>query len=105
MKRDFSIAKHNIKPAARNIASDVVTTALSRSYNDNNNNGQNGNGLMVMSHGSFKPPGARICRVSGRVKKAKRTSKKHMVAKFSQRSRAKRVKKIVHVKRPLNTIF
>ncbi len=58
-----------------------------------------------MSRGSFKPPGARIHRESGRVKKAKRTSKRRTVAKRSQRSRAKRVKKIVHVKRPLNTIF
>ncbi len=59
---------------ARNIASDVVTTTLSRSYN---NNGQNGNRLMVMSRGSFKPPVARIHRGSGCVKKAKHTSKKH----------------------------
>ncbi len=60
---------------------------------------------MVMLRGSFKPPGARICRRSGRVKKAKRTKKKRTVAKRSQRSRAKRVKKIVCVKRPLNTVF
>ncbi len=72
--RDFSIAKPHLKAAARNIASDIVTTALSRSYNDNNNNnnGQNGNGLMVMSRGSFKPPGVRMHKGSGRVKKAKR---------------------------------
>ncbi len=58
LKRGFSIAKPHLKAAARNIASDVVTTALSRPYNDNNNNnGQNGNGLMVMSRGSFKPTG------------------------------------------------
>ncbi len=69
LKRGFSIAKPHLKTAARNIASNVVTSALSRSYNDTNNNGQNGNGLMVMSHNSFKPPGAQIRRGSGRVKK------------------------------------
>ncbi len=43
LKRGFSIAKPHLKDAARYIASDVVTTALSRSYNyNNNNNGQNG---------------------------------------------------------------
>ncbi len=111
LKRGFSIVKPHLKTAARNIASDVVTNALSRSYNDanNNNNGQNGNGLMVMSRGSFKPPGARIRRGSGRVKKVKRTSKRLTVAKRSQRSRTrrvkKRVKKILRVKRHLNTIF
>ncbi len=111
LKRGFSIVKPHLKTAARNIASDVVTNALSRSYNDanNNNNGQNGNGLMVMSCGSFKPPGARIRRGSGRVKKVKRTSKRLTVAKRSQRSRTrrvkKRVKKILRVKRHLNTIF
>ncbi len=52
-----------------------------------------------------EPPGARIRRGSGKVKKAKRTSKRRTVAKRSQRSRAKRVKKIVRAKRPLNTIF
>ncbi len=105
LKRGFSIVKPHLKTAARNIASDVVTSALSRSYNDTNNDGQNGNGLMVMSRGSFKPPGARICRGSGRVKKTKRTSKRRTVAKRSQRSRTKRLKKILRVKRPLNTIF
>ncbi len=105
LKRGFSIAKPHLKTAARNIASDLVTSALSRSYNENNNNGQNGNRLMVMSLGSFKPPGARIRRGSGHVKRAKRSSKKRTVAKRSQRSCAKHVKKIVHVKRPLNTIF
>ncbi len=84
LKRGFNIAKPHLKTAARNIASDVVTSALSRSYNDTNNNGQNGKGLMVMSRGSFKPSGARIRRGSGRVKKAKRTSKKRTVAKRSQ---------------------
>ncbi len=49
LKRGFSIAKPHLKAAARNIASDVVTTALSRSYNDNNNEGQNGKGLMVVT--------------------------------------------------------
>ncbi len=107
LKRGFSIVKPHLKTAARNIASDVVTSALLRSYDDtNNNNGQNGNGLMVMSRGSFKPPGARIRRGSGRVKKAKRTSKRRTVAKRSHRSRTrcvkKRVKKILSVKRPLN---
>ncbi len=110
LKRGFSIVKPHLKTAARNIASDVVTSALTRSYNDaNNNNGQNGNGLMVMSRGSFKPPGARIHWGSGRVEKVKRTSKRRTVAKRSQRSRTrrvkKRVKKILRVKRHLNTIF
>ncbi len=62
-----------------------------------------------MSRGSFKPPGARIRRGSGRVKKAKCTSKRRTVAKRSQRSRMrhvkKRVKKILCDKRHLNTIF
>ncbi len=44
-------------------------------------------------------------RGSGRVKKVKCTSKKRTVAKRSRRSRTKRVKKTVRVKRPLNTIF
>ncbi len=110
LKRGFSIVKPHLKTAARNIASDVVTSALSRSYNDaDSNHGQSGNGLMVMSRGSFKPPGARIRRGSGRVKKVKRTSKRRTVAKRSQRSRTrrvkKRVKKILRVKRHLNTIF
>ncbi len=105
LKRGFSIAKPHLKAAARTIASDVVTTALSRSYNDNNNEGQNGKGLMVMSRGSFKPPGVRMRRGSGHVKKAKRTSKKRTVAKRSQRTHAKRVKKTVRRKRPLNNIF
>ncbi len=110
LKRGFSIVKPHLKTAARNIASGVVTSALSRSYNDaDNNHGQNGNGLMVMSRGSFKPPGARIRRGSGRVKRVKRTSKRRTVAKRSQRSRTrrvkKRVKKILRVKRHLNTIF
>ncbi len=34
LKRGFSIAKPHLKDAARYIASDVVTTALSRSYNN-----------------------------------------------------------------------
>ncbi len=104
LKRGFSIAKPHLKAAARNIASDV-TTALSRSYNANNNEGQNGKGLMVLSRGSFKPPGMRMRRGSGRVKKVKRTSKKRTVAKRSQRTHAKRVKKTVRRKRPLNSIF
>lgn len=87
LKRGFSIAKPHLKTAARNIASDVVTRALSRSYNDNNNNGQNGNGLMVMSRGSLKPPGERLRRGSGRVKKAKRRSNKRTVTKRTQRPR------------------
>ncbi len=58
-----------------------------------------------MSRGSFKPPGARIRRGSGPVKKAKRTSKRRTVAKRSQRSRSRRVKKLLRVKRHLNTIF
>ncbi len=95
LKRGFSIVKPHLKTAARNIASDVVTSALSRPYNDSNNHDQNGNGLMVMSHGSFKPLGTRIRRGSGRVKKTKRTSKRRTVAKRSQRSRTKRVKKRV----------
>ncbi len=86
LKTGFTIVKPHLKTAARNIANDVVTSALSRSYNDTNNDGQNGNGLIVMSRGSFKPPGARIRRGSGRVKKAKRTSKRRV---------KKRVKKIL----------
>lgn len=108
LKRGFSIVKPHLKTAARNIASDVVTSALSRSYNDNNNNnnnGQNGHGLMVMSRGSFKPPGERLRRGSGRVKKAKRRSNKRVAPKRSRRPRTKRVKKTVRTKRLLNTIF
>ncbi len=48
---------------------------------------KNGNGLMVMSRGSLKPPGVRMRRGSGRMKKVKRTSKKRAVAKRSRRSR------------------
>lgn len=108
LKRGFSIVKPHLKTAARNIASDVVTSALSRSYNDNNNNnnnGQNGNGLMVMSRGSLKPPGERLRRGSGRVKKAKRSSNKRAAPKRNSRPRTKRVKKTVRTKRLLNTIF
>ncbi len=105
VERGFSIAKPHLKAAARNIASDVVTNALSRTYNANKSEGQNGKGLMVMSRGSFKPPGMRMRRGSGRVKKVKRTSKKRTVAIRSQRTRAKRVKKAVRRKRPLNSIF
>lgn len=106
LRRGFSIAKPHLKAAAKNIVSDVVTTALTKSYNTDNNNGQNGNGLMVMTRRRVKPPGTRMRRGSGHpVKKTRRHGKKRSFARRTQRTRVKRVKKTTKLKRPLNTIF
>ncbi|KAI2645445.1 hypothetical protein H4Q32_028939 [Labeo rohita] len=47
LRQGFSIAKPHLKSAAKNILSDVVTNTLTRLFN--NNNAQEGSGLMVMS--------------------------------------------------------
>ena len=104
LKRGFSIAKPHLKTAAKNIFGDVVTTALTKPYNNNNNNGQDGSGLMVMTRKSYRPPGVRVRRGSGRhvKKKTRSTSRKLSVAK---RPRSRRVKKSTRTKRRTNTIF
>ncbi|XP_016420228.1 uncharacterized protein F54H12.2-like [Sinocyclocheilus rhinocerous] len=48
LKRGFSIAKPHLKSAAKNIAADVVSNALSRAYNGDPK-AQGGSGLMVMA--------------------------------------------------------
>ncbi len=59
LKRGFSIAKPHLKSAAKNIATDVVSNVMSRSYNDNSK-AQDGSGLMVMARKrTSKPPGIR----------------------------------------------
>ncbi len=61
LKRGFGIAKPHLKSAPKNIAADVVSNALSRSYNDNSK-AQDGSGLIFMARKRlFKPPGMRRC--------------------------------------------
>jgi len=102
-RRGISIAKPHLKSAAKNIMSDVVTSALTKSYNNNDENGQEGHGLMVMSR---KPPGTRMRR--GRVlavKKTRRSSKTRSVTKSKRRTSTKRVKRSADLKRRGITIF
>ncbi len=59
LKKGFNIAKPHLKAAAKNIVSDVVSNAMSRSYNDDPK-AQDGSGLMVMTcKRTSKPPGIR----------------------------------------------
>ncbi len=61
LKRGFSIAKPHLKSAAKNIATDVVSNMMSRSYNDNSK-AQDVSGIMVMARKrTSKPPGIRSC--------------------------------------------
>ncbi|KAI2661667.1 hypothetical protein H4Q32_007310 [Labeo rohita] len=98
LRQGFSIAKPYLKSAAKNILSDVVTNTLTLSFN--NNNAQEGSGLMVMSRKrSSRPPGAKR---SGKTqKKRKRSPKKTSVIKRKRKETTKRVKS----KRSVKTIF
>lgn len=101
LKRGFSIARPHLKSAAKNILSDVVSNTLTHSFN--NNNAQDGSGLMVMSRKRMsRPPGSRS---SGQTqKKRKRTPKKTSVAKRKRKETAKRVT-TAKSKKSVKTIF
>lgn len=86
LKRGFSIAKPHLKSAAKNILTDVVSNTLSRTIN---NNTQDGSGLMVMARRhSSKPPGVR--RSGHTQKKRKRAPKKTPVLKRKRKEPGKR---------------
>ncbi len=100
LKRGFSIAKPHLKSAAKNIATDVISNVMSRSYNDNSK-AQDGSGLMVMARKrTSKPPGIR--RRGQTIKKTKRSPKK---VSDTRRKRKKTAKRRVAVKRSVKTIF
>lgn len=100
LKKGFSIAKPHLKSAAKNIVSDVVTTAMSRGYTGNDRN-QDGSGLMVMARKRMtKPPGVR--RRGHSIKKTKSGQKKRSVV---QRKRKKSVNRRKCAKRSVKTIF
>lgn len=100
LKRGFSIAKPHLKSAAKNIVTDVVSNALSRSNNDDSKP-QGGSGLMVMARKSLsKPPGIR--RRGRTVTKKKKTARSFKKLAVGSRKRKKSVKRNVSVKR---TIF
>lgn len=74
LKKGFNIAKPHLKAAAKNIVSDIVSNAMTRSYNGDPK-AQDGSGLMVMARKRLsKPPGIRRRGLS--IKKAKRRAKK-----------------------------
>ncbi len=57
LKGGFSIAKLHLKSTTKIIASDVISSALSRSYSENPK-AQDGSGLIVMARKRmYKPPG------------------------------------------------
>ncbi|KAL1256637.1 hypothetical protein QQF64_012182 [Cirrhinus molitorella] len=101
LKQGFRIAKPHLKSAAKNILSDVVTNTLTHSFN--NNNTQDGSGLMVMSRKRMsRPPGVR--RSGQTQKKRKRAPKKTSVIKRGRKTASKRVT-TAKSKRSANTIF
>ncbi len=100
LKRGFSIAKPHLKSDAKNIATDVVSNVMSRSYNDNSK-AQDGSGLMIMARKrTSKPPGIR--RRGQSIKKTKRGPKKVSV---TRRKCKKTAKLRVAVKRSVKNIF
>lgn len=102
LKQGFTIAKPHLKSAAKNILSDVVSNTLTRTFN-NNNNPQDGSGLMVMSRKRMsRPPGNR--RSGQTQKKRKLTPKKTSVIKHKRKETAKRVT-TAKSKRSVKTIF
>lgn len=100
LKKGFNIAKPHLKAAAKNIVSDVVSNAMTRSYNSDPK-AQDGSGLMVMARKRLsKPPGIR--RRGLLIKKTKRRGKKLSV---TRRNRKKTKKRNASVKRTIKTIF
>lgn len=100
LKKGFNIAKPHLKAAAKNIVSDVVSNAMTRSYNGDPK-AQDGSGLMVMARKRLsKPPGIRRRGLS--IKKTKRRGKKLSV---TCRNRKKTKKRNASVKRTIKTIF
>lgn len=100
LKKGFNIAKPHLKAAAKNIVSDVVSNAMTRSYNSDPK-AQDGSGLMVMARKRLsKPPGIRRRGLS--IKKTKRRGKKLSV---TRRKRKKTKKRNASVKRTIKTIF
>lgn len=100
LKRGFSIAKPHLKSAAKNILSDVVSNTISRSFN---NNTQDGSGLMVMARKrASRPPGVR--RSGQTPKKTKSARKKTPVVKRKRKGTAKHTA-TKRAKRTVNTIF
>lgn len=100
LKKGFNIAKPHLKAAAKNIVSDVVSNAMTRSYNGDPK-AQDGSGLMVMARKRLsKPPGIRRRGLS--IKKTKRRGKKLSV---TRRKRKKTKKRNASVKRTIKTIF
>lgn len=101
LRTGFSIAKPHLKSAAKNILSDVVSHTLSNSFN--NNNTQDGSGLMVMTRKrKSRPPGIR--RSGQTQKKTKRPAKKTSVVKRKRKKTAKRAA-AKRTKRSGKTIF
>lgn len=100
LKKGFNIAKPHLKAAAKNIVSDVVSNAMTRSYNSDPK-AQDGSGLMVMARKRLsKPPGIRRRGLS--IKKTKRRGKKLSV---TRRKRKNTKKRNASVKRTIKTIF
>lgn len=100
LKKGFNIAKPHLKAAAKNIVSDVVSNAMTRSYNGDPK-AQDGSGLMVMARKRLsKPPGIRRRGLS--IKKTKRRGKKLSV---TRRKCKKTKKRNASVKRTIKTIF
>ncbi len=103
LKKGFNIAKPHLKAAAKNIVSDVVSNAMSRSYNDDPK-AQDGSGLMVMTRKrTSKPPGIRRRGHSvTKTKKAKCGPKKVSVIPGKCK---KTVKRNVSTTRSVKSIF
>lgn len=100
LKKGFNIAKPHLKAAAKNIVSDVISNAMTRSYNGDPK-AQDGSGLMVMARKRLsKPPGIRRRGLS--IKKTKRRGKKLSV---TRRKRKNTKKRNASVKRTIKTIF
>ncbi len=100
LKRGFSIAKPHLKSAAKNIATDVVSNVMSRSYNDNSKP-QDGSGVMVMARKRTSQP-LGIRRRGQTIKKTKHGPKK---VSDTRRKRKKTAKWRVAVKRSVKNIF
>lgn len=104
LKRGFSIAKPHLKNAAKNIVSDVVTNAMSHTFN--NNKAQDGSGLMVMSRKRrSKPPGVRRMGRSGQAVNKTRKQPKISAVRQQRRKRAVKRGSSGSVKSSVKTIF
>ena len=81
MKKGFAIAKPHLKAAAKNIASDVVTNAVSKLGSRGEASQEGSGGIMVLARRARKrPPGRRVTRES---KKPRRTGRKKSVGRGS----------------------